>query len=87
MGNASQFVSLTVNIKKLALRMRQIQENKESKEVDDNNSPPNRKLNFRACESLVRYERKYGQGEFFAKSPSTGRPVSSDASLIIDFSD
>ena len=50
--------------------MRQIQENKESKEVDDNNSPPNRKLNFRACESLVRYERKYGQGEFFAMSPS-----------------
>ena len=44
--------------------MRQIQENKESKEVDDNNSPPNRKLNFRACESLLRYERKHGQGIF-----------------------
>ena len=42
--------------------MRQIQENKESKEVDDNNSPPNRKLNFRACESLLRYEQKHGQG-------------------------
>ena len=46
------------------MRMRQIQENKESKEVDDNNSPPNRKLNFRACESLLRYERKHGQGIF-----------------------
>ena len=44
--------------------MRQLQENKESKEVDDNNSPPNRKLNFRACESLVRYQRKHGHGTF-----------------------
>lgn len=56
------YIFTKVNIKKLALRMRQIQENKESKEVDDNNSPPNRKLNFRACESLLRYEQKHGQG-------------------------
>ena len=62
---------MKVNIKKLALRMRQIQENKESKEVDDNNSPPNRKLNFRACESLLRYERKHGQG-IFSHFPTPG---------------
>ena len=49
--------------------MRQIQENKESKEVDDNNSPPNRKLNFRACESLLRYERKHGQGNLTFSDP------------------